>query len=185
MPETWTHPVLGEFVHNEVAWLGQTSGKAFALFPIPGDDEEIPKGSIELAFVTYPNSENDPPSDAHVKVMLELLAMGETLAPKILDAMWNDIQGTGPSSGAWWSGCLDDVNEAMDWDPDFEPITEKETLRKTMVLSTISIGHYHDPDAVDICFSTPWEDEHGLGFLIRDGEVAGIGYGHEPQAFEG
>lgn len=182
MADTWTH---GTFTHNEVAWMGQISGQAYSLFPIPGDYEDVPEGSIELAFVTYPHSEKDPPSDEHVKVMLELLAMGQSLAPKILKAVWDDFQGTGPNSGMWWHGDLEQVNEfGMMEELGDEPITDIESLRKTMELTSISIGHYHDPDAVDICFSPSWEEEHGLGILIRDCEVAGIGYGHEPDLFK-
>lgn len=195
MADTWTHPELGSFQFDFDCWAGSAPIPGLAIFPVDDDEDddemEYPKGQTPISFWVdqyadlEEGEEDPPPSSKQIKAAQAFIRDADQIAPLILDALWADIEGTGPDSGMWWHGSLDEVNEnGMFEEIGEQPVTDRESLRQSLVLSQIIIGREDDPSAVEVVFGTEWEAEHGVGVLIQGGKVSGFGYAGETDPFD-
>lgn len=194
MADQWTHPELGEFEFDYECWAGSAKIPGLSFFPSSEEEEDdepdIASGEIRLEFWIDPYAELEegqddlPPSDEQIAAAIAFLNHAEQLAPQILDALWADIQGTGPDSGMWWHGNLEELNEnGMFEEIGEQPITDRESLKQSLAVSRVVVGSDSDPGLVEVVFSAEWEAEHGVGVLVKGNQVIGLGYAGEADLF--
>ena len=176
----WEDPELGTFHFDGFGWTAQISAPSFDAFKRGKRRGKTPK-TYPLTFVT--SSADEKPTPAAVALAKRFLSNQATLATKTAEALWADFVGTGPESGMYWHGDLDQVAEGMDTG---EPPSSAAELFKLMILLAIQIltpegtpGTF----AVELNFDAKFEEEHGVGILTDGSEVIGIGYSGDVSPF--
>ncbi|HJT33419.1 MAG TPA: hypothetical protein VJ783_15355 [Pirellulales bacterium] len=184
---TWNHPDLGSFTFDQWAWVAIVDAPAFNAFAFAYDSEGGKLAvKYELAFEA--EGDKDIPSPAALELAAKVLTNQADLVPKVTNALWDDFNGRGPNSGMWWHNDLAQVSEEMKWwFPQPRPLTGPDDLLAAMQLSSIvvrkSVYEYDEP-IVELGFSAPFEDEHGVGVLTDGRSVLGIGYSCDVTPFE-
>jgi len=192
MTETWSHPELGTFKNDIEYWESSLPIPGFAIYPLAeemtsADDQPLPEGHVLFRFMAADDMNDDvPPTDGQVTSALAFLKDAEAIAPRILDALWADINGNGPDSGMWWhGGGIEKINESgMYEEIGAEPVTSKEALLQTLEFAGVVVGIFDDPETIEVNFNPQWEEEHGVGVLIKNGEVVGLGYMMDAMPFK-
>jgi hypothetical protein len=182
----WTHPRLGRFAHDSLAWIGIVKAPAFDAFAYDTGYSNAgpPDGNYELAFDA--DDEEEQPSAGAIALAEKVLADAAALVPTVTKAIWEDFNGRGPDSGMWWHGDLSTVAEAME-DSGLPPPTKADDLLKVMRLFRISVrknADGYDKPVVELCFWAAFEEEHDVGVLTDGKSVVGIGHHIDVSAFE-
>lgn len=172
---TYSHPILGEFKQDGWGgWVGEIHLPGFAKFDLP-----IPKGRYELRIAGESGDGIEPPSEM-LSVAERIVAAQAELAEAIPLALWQELTGEGPDSGMWWHGGIPaeeipqligpGAPEGPEDLMDFMELMEVQCL--PLLEDEKPVAEFH--------FSAPWEQEHGgMGVLIEDNSVAGIGHGND------
>lgn len=181
---TWNHPDLGAFTFDGGwGWAATIDAPAFNAFRYASEDGKPVK--YEVAFEA--EDKKDTASPTAVELALRVLTNQAELVPKVANALWNDFTGQGPNTGMWWHNDLAQVVEKMKWVSSPPPLKGPDDLLAVMQLSSIivrkSVDGYDKP-IVELSFSAPFEDEHGVGVLTDGQSVLGIGYSFDVTPFE-
>jgi len=187
MATTWHHPEFGEFTFDGYGWTTSVDVPAFAAFryaPRYGDGRP-PSGKCELCIEADDDAgETDVPSADVLALVSKALARQASLVPAVVAALWDDFNGTGPQSGMWWHGGLDEVVE--DVDPSLPPLTGPDALYSWLRLSGIAgrkSGLRNESPVVEMSFDAPFEEEHGVGVLTDGDIILGTGYTYDVRPF--
>lgn len=171
-PRVWCHPTLGEFTRGVSGWTGKIPLPGFAKFDLP-----FPKGRYELVIAIESPDETEPSSKL-VGVAEKLVEGQAELADAIPLALWQELTGEGPDSGMWWHGGI--TAEEIPQLNGPEAPEGPDDLADWIELMGVQCVPLLDDDkpAAEFRFSAPWEEEHGgMGVLVEEGAVTGIGYG--------
>ena len=182
---TWNHPDLGCFTFDKGEWVATVGAPAFNAF---GYDPEGGKVAVKYELAFEAENKKDIASPAAVELASNVLTNQAELVPKVTNALWDDVSGRGPNTGMWWHNDLAQVAENLKWWRSPPPaLTGPEDLLAVMQLSSIIVRksvHGYDQPIVELSFSAPFEDEHGVGILTDGRSVLGIGYSCDVTPFE-
>lgn len=172
----WTHPKLGELKLGIVDWEGRIELPSFARFDTP-----LPVGHYDLNLAIESIEETQPDSRL-VNAAVAVIELEAVLADRVLQSVWEDLNGTGPESGNWWYGKLDSGEIHR-----FAGATPEKSQDLVVYLELLGVQARFVRDElpmVEFNFRASWEEEHGIGVLAgEDGEVKGIGYMHDAVPF--
>lgn len=171
---SYTHPTLGKLNWDVGSWVGEIELPAFAKFDLP-----FPKGRYELVIAAESFNEAEPSSKL-LNVAEKLVESHDKLAEAIPLALWQELTGEGPDSGMWWHGGIPAEEIPQLVGPDAPEGSEDlmDFMELMDVQCTPQLGD--EKPAAEFRFSAPWEQEHGgMGVLVEDGTVTGIGYGSD------
>jgi hypothetical protein len=180
----WTHPDLGRFKNNwNLAWEKTFQEPAFKAF-------RNGSSSFTLSFDESP----DPPSKSAVAVAKKFLKHAPKLVPIVVQALWDDFNGVGPSSGMWWEDGMVIENGALPFhvaevNDGHVPQSAKELycllgLRQIQIRAIPRSPNPRLPLAV-FEFVAPFEDEHGIGIITDCAKVLGLGYASDCGFYRG
>jgi hypothetical protein len=187
----WEEPDLGTFHFDDFGWTKRVDVPAFKAFKYRARRRKLPV-TCTLAFTTY--DEKNKPTPAAVALAKLVLANHAALVTKVADAMWADFTGSGPESGMYWHGDLDQVAQGMvDFNAQgLKPPRSAGDLFKLMRLQDIRIEQparqsaraTSSPLLAQLNFRAAFEQEHGVGILTDGSELLGIGYSGDVSPFK-
>jgi len=186
MAETWEHPELGSFKWNGDRWVGRVEVPAWSVYkhyPEGGGLGEYVENEQTVPVEIEREEAGDGPSEAQVAALLGFVQHSPKLASAVVETVWAVFSGDMKGSGYWWEGDLDQVNEAAEYNEDAKPIESQADVRDSLLLMSIGIGYQHET-AIEISFSPWWEEEHGVGVLVHEDRVLGIGYQLDVEPFD-
>lgn len=173
---SWTHPVWGEFKYDCERWNGSTEIPSFKQFTYGTDlaGANPPAGRFELCFDA--DGEDDRPSAPTIALAERICSNQSVLVKKVIQALWDDFNGRGLSSGMWWHGDLEQVRDAMG--PFDEPPESANDLLRLLEADAVIIRkpREHGQLLAEICFHAAFEPEHGVGILTDGEAILGTGY---------
>ena len=185
MAAVWKHQKLGKLKYDggRDAWVGIINVPAFKAFTHSWDDHV--HGRCDL--VLQAEDDTDTPSSAAVELALKTLANQEKLVKSITASLWKQFKGSGPKSGMWWYGGLDQVIESGE-DENVPALKNASSLLAWMHPNGIIVRHSgirsEVSPVVEITFSAVFEMEHGVGILTDGVKVLGTGYTYDVEPFE-
>ncbi|WP_425398585.1 DUF6985 domain-containing protein [Aeoliella sp.] len=173
--DTWIHEQLGEFALGALGWVAEVDLPSFARFDTP-----IPKGKYQLVLERQFGEDARPTADI-ASAAATIVETEANLSEAILQAVWDDLNGTGPDSRSRWYGKLaaEEIQKlavAPPTKPDdlvthlkflYCAVTSPETGYEWWEALTSPIAMFN--------FNASWDDEHGIGVLVHRGEIVGIG----------
>lgn len=173
--DTWEHEQLGKFTLGALGWVAEVAMPSFSRFDTP-----IPKGEYQLVLERRYGEDAKPKVDI-LNTAVEIVGTEAQLSEAILQAVWDDLNGSGPDSRSRWFGKLaaEEIPELAVVPPNkpgdlvshleflylvvFSPPTDHDCW-----------GEFTSPIAM-FNFNASWDCDHGLGVLVHEGEVVGIG----------
>jgi len=115
----------------------------------------------------------------------QVLKRPEQVVKLVVEALWNDFNGTGPDSGMWWHGNLSKVAQyAKSAVP---KLNSPEDLLGCLRLEGLALAYhfYSKPTPlIDLMFWPAFEYEHALGVLTDGKRIVGIGYSLDVEPFK-
>jgi hypothetical protein len=177
----WEEPELGEFHFDDFGWTRRVEMPGFEAFKFGARGER--KSAKAYPLLIDAESAEELPAPAAVALAKRVLANQEVLAATVAEALWADFAGSGPESGMWWHGDLDQVGEGME---DGQPLRGAGDLFKLMRLSEVRITKSSSGSGslrAELNFEAVFEEEHGVGILTDGAEVVGIGYSGDASEF--
>lgn len=175
---SWEHPVLGFISPTDYFWKSTVQLPAFRAFEYSCGSEQQRESWTWLLF-----EGEDRPSEAAVEFAVRIVEIQETLADRVRLAMWDELAGTGPNSGMWWHGQLEQINadEVAFTRPGDEPATIREPtdLNRHLGVPQVVIRdtvYGVDGLVAEVAFASTFDVEHGVGVLDDGTAVIGIGY---------
>ena len=181
---SWSDHELGSFQFEDNGYLCWT-----IKLPLPAFDaynlgkkkprkDKRPLYPLEIVV----DSENDRPDAPAIALAKQIIANQATLADKVAEALWADFTGTGPESGMYWHGELDQVAEGLE---SGEPPGGVEDLYKLMKLARVTVRQAGAPGTyvAELNFDAKFEEDHGVGILTDGDSVTGIGHSGEAEPF--
>jgi hypothetical protein len=186
MSSTWKHPSLGDFVRNGSTFSTNLTVPAFRRFSYDTGYSNARRstGKVSLSFGPWMMNETlAEPTPDMVTIAEKLLADPDKLVDSVAQALWEEFNGRGPSTGIWWYGGMDYVSESFRAGG-LSPPTNSQDVLPALQLTCITIfthlwDHPH-PIAV-LSFYAAFEREHDL-CVVSDGDrVLGTGFSGEPQ----
>ena len=100
MSDTWSHRRLGALEHDDIWWRREVaipSLNSFTYIDAAVRAHRSKREPFELTL--HCDSEDEQPSEEMASVAAAILDNGSQLVPKILEAIWADLNGRGPDSG--------------------------------------------------------------------------------------
>lgn len=182
---TWTHPSLGEFTYRFVGWERDIELPAFSSFQYEWGGSLRFQDSFQLMFIVndhFDDSRSEEPGKKSIEIADRVIRNQHLLAKRILNAVWNDLNGRGPETGMWWHGDMATIHEQIDSSyamGEEMPLNVKEDLFSLMGGCSINIEnsvYQYEKTCARICFDTAIDLEHGLGILSDGTRVLGVGY---------
>jgi hypothetical protein len=192
---SWTHPTLGQFQFDEYWWSQRRSMPAFEVFVHPTG--AIPDRRGEIHVCIYAVDASDTPSQLVNELLGRVIDDHRELIPKIRAALFAEFRGTGPKTGMWWHGAGDTILDAAADTPGphvNHRIDSPDDLDYFLSPPGISIresGRHVEPwskgglPVVEFGFSSPIDEEHGIGVLTDGKVIVGIGYSGDAGHFPG
>lgn len=181
MTRTWDHPELGAFEWDIDHWKGRIEVPAWSVYKHYNEEEdEDVENESSVEVMIHRIEDEDEPSEVQVQSLVEFIKHSPKLADAVIEVIWAGFQGKSPT-GYWWE--LDEVNEYAEFDEEAKPIKSKGDVRHSLTLISVSVGYQHE-SAVEVSFSAWWEDEHGIGVLVHEDRVIGVGYQLSVEPFD-
>jgi Leucine Rich repeat len=182
------HPIFGEILEGpyEDQWTGHVRIDFFADYNIVEDGEaghpeqaggqatpedQSPRGTFGLTLI---GCGPDRPSRRQEKAFADFLENQDRICNRVVDAIYDFYRCNWGYWGLAAPPGQDDVHEVEAGIPDLRP---RDGLKKLIALHTLSVVDFPDNTAgvLGFCFGCIWDPEHGLGVLVRDGEVIELG----------
>jgi hypothetical protein len=132
-------------------------------------------GKYDLVFW----SENgEVPSPEAIALALLVVINQTKLATLVANALWEDINGHGPSSGMWWHGNLERI--AKDFDHALHlPLSNPNDLQRGLRFHGVAIkkkSFERTAPIANLPFAAVFEEEHGVGVITNGNAIVGMSY---------
>jgi hypothetical protein len=179
----WSDAELGTFHFDDTGWLIRLPLPAFDAFNYGAKKKSKKKEPRQYPLTITANSEEELPKPGAIAMVRKLIANQATLATAAAEALWADFAGTGPDSGMYWHGDLDQVAEGLE---SGKPPGGVKDLYKLMKLGAVRVEKTGRSKAytADLNFPARFEEEHGVGILTDGDAVIGIGYSDDVSPFK-
>jgi hypothetical protein len=178
----WRHPDLGVFHFDDFGWVNAVPVPAFKAFNFGAKRLKSP--DTRPLLITA-NSPDELPSPAAVEIAKRVVENQAQLAGKVADALWADFSGTGPNSGMYWHGDLDQVVNGLE---SGEAPRSAKDLFKLLRLTQIRVHRANVTNDTglyaELVFDAEFEEEHGVGILTDGSKILGIGYSGDMTPFD-
>jgi hypothetical protein len=214
MPDKWKHEELGVFTFNRrFGWVRMVTHKRFDAFTYDTGRGNAGHPTGKYTLVIPANGESGTPTRMMADVASKALAHPPRMVSMIVTALWEDFIGKGPDSRMWWHGNLKAVKQCISqraYPPNKARIVRLDgpaDLLPWMRLLTILIHEPRKatltainpvtgkvikldrtcsarPPLAEFSFSSPFEEEHGVGVLTDGTSVLGTGYSIDVNFFE-
>ncbi len=188
MPEithTWEHPTLGTFDYDFVGWSRELEIPSFAQYGyVRGGGYKLGQ-KVKLSFESEDRGDDRPiePSNDAILLANKIISNQQSLNERVLNAVWEDLNGRGPDTGMWWHGDRHTIHEAIhsEWRSTPPPLDAKQDLYKLMGRACIYVKPNHQ-DYKRICsliaFDSAIAPGHGIGVLCDGQRILGVGYSY-------
>jgi hypothetical protein len=177
----WTEAELGTFHFDNFGWTKRVEMPAFEAFRFGSRRKRESAKTYQLLIDA--ESAEESPAPAALALAKRVLGNQEALAAKVAEALWADFTGSGPDSGMWWHGDLNQVADGME---EGQPPRGAGDLFKLLRLSEIRITKSSSGSEclrAELNFEAAFEEEHGVGILTDGAEILGIGYSGDASEF--
>jgi hypothetical protein len=174
-------PGLGTFRFDDEGWVAPVHLSAFDAYRYGAPRQRKPR-TVPFAFVAA--KPRGRPAPTSVAVATRLVAHQNDFARTVADALWTDFAGTGPDSGMYWHGDLDEVARGIETG---KPPRSADDLFKLMRLAGIRVRPLSARSRIAVAelnFDAAFEEDHGVGILTDGAAVLGIGYGADVSPFK-
>jgi hypothetical protein len=197
MSSSWTHPRLGTLKHDGIWWRRDIvipSLQAFSYVDVAVREYNPRPEPFEL--VLQCESEEAEPNEAMASLAAKVLDNESRLVPKILEAVWADLNDRGPDSGMWWHGDLPNAYRGGNWASfafdslrgfDLPVPTSAEDLLTILGPKDLTIRRDFSPPEpwiAEFNFDSGYDVEHGVGVLTDGSAILGIGYSSDASRFK-
>jgi hypothetical protein len=197
MSSNWSHPRLGTFEHHDIWWRRNITLPSLTSFSYIDAAVRAYRTSPEpFKLILQCASEDERPNEAMASLAAAILDNESKLVPKLLEAMWEDLNGRGPESGMWWHGDLPNARRGGNW-ASFAANALKELalpipacpedLRQILEPMDLTIRRDFSPPQPwigEFNFYAGFDVEHGVGVLTDGTEILGIGYSADAVRFK-
>lgn len=186
--DTWSHPDLGRLKFEDFWWTKTFTLPAFKAFKYGVGGRNVGSTRVPLRFEVA--DEDELPTKPAVTIAKRIIKNQQTLVPRLLKALLDDLQGKGPKSGMWWHGDVASI---------YQDLAEEDgSLRKLKLESPESLGRllgspsvvvhkavydYDNKPLATICLEALFEMEHGVGILTDGSKIIGTGYETDVRPF--
>src|SRR5690349_5773992 len=180
MAKGWSHPKWGAFKYDGMFWTKMVDAPSFAALC---GAKAKKSGRVELQF--YADSERDLPTAEQVAVAEAVIANQKQIAGLVPEALWDDFNGRG-RSGMWWRGSPTEAGGPQ-WVEEYSPRPKSAAdVAKQLQLNHLTVRQqqWWKRPLVELSFSAPFEDEHGVGVLTDGKSVVGLGYSVDVEPFK-
>lgn len=197
MPATWSHPRLGMLVQDDIWWRRQVALPSFKSFTyIDAAVRAYCSKPEPFELVLQCESETELPNEEMAALAAVILDSQWQLVPKLLKAIWADLNGRGPDSGMWWHGDLPNAHRGGNWTSEVNDLlvgyelpvpAAPEDLRKVLQPKYLTIRRDLSPPGPwigEFNFHSGFDVEHGVGVLTDGVEILGIGYSSDATRFK-
>lgn len=186
IPKVWEHAEVGRFEYRGLGWHRWVSFPAFKMYSYDSGRLNSRPNNGQYSLAIGARNDTTPPSLGAIHLVNELLENHMVLAEFMRDALWDDINGTGPPSGNWWYGNLTKVREYFECDRLPPPMISNDLLPALQLESVLidDSGVVYAKPLAEFCFRASFELEHGLSILTDGRAVCGIGYSLEVEPFD-
>jgi hypothetical protein len=182
----WKHPSLGPFEHKHSGFVTTLTIPAFKKFSYDTGYSNAPRstGKFNLRFEPWLMNETlAEPTGEMVQLAEKVLADPDKLVDAVAQALWEDFNGRGPTTGMWWYGGMDQVSQCFA-DKGLSPPAKPQDILPALQLTDLDVFNHlweYPHAAAVLSFRAAFEEEHGL-CIVTDGEkVLGTGYLGEPE----
>jgi hypothetical protein len=197
MSRTWNHPRLGTFEHDDIWWRREIAVPSLQSFTyIDAAVRAYRSKPDPFELVLQCESEDEQPGEQMASLAATVLHNEGQLVPKVLEALWSDLNGRGPDSGMWWRGDLPNAYRGGNWASAVHdsltgyelPVpTGPEDLKKVLEPKDLTIRRHPSlPEQwiAEFNFHAGFDVEHGVGVLTDGKRILGIGYASDASLFE-
>lgn len=194
MQNKWTDPVLGTFHCDDTRWRRKINLTSVGFFSYVDAAVGVRTSPLQFEVVLVCDTESDFPNTDMALAASHALDNEGELIPKVLAAIWDDLNGRGPNSGMWWHGDLPNAHRdgwaSGAYDELCEhglPVPESAEDLK-LILEPIDLTVRRDPSDGSKCISElnfycGFDVEHGIGVLKDGVDILGIGYAYTARRF--
>jgi hypothetical protein len=198
MPKSWSHPRIGTLTHDDIWWRREIvvpSLTPFTYVDVARRGYNPPPEPFEL--VLQCESEEMEPNEEMASLAATILDNESRLVPRLLDAVWADLNGRGPDSGMWWHGDLPNAYRGGNWaSVAFDALrgfglpvpTSAEDLLQVLRPDELTIRRDFSPPKPwigEFSFYSGFDVEHGVGVLTDGVDILGVGYSSDATRFKG
>lgn len=185
---TWSHETLGTFTYDYVGWSRKLELPAFNRFRYVWGGGQRASATVELSFVAEDAGDDRPeePNGDCIHLANLIIANQHALNELLLEAVWQDLNGLGPSSGMWWHGDWPTIREMIrsGWKhaPPPPPLDSKDDLYSHLGNLRIYINDDNRnqlPGCARFAFDSAIDPEHGVGVLCDGRKILGVGYSYD------
>lgn len=174
---TWHHVKLGDFTYDGMFWVGTISLPSLS---IPINERVAGQVAIEIESRV---ANEECPNELLVEAVSTLVNNDQLISARVINAIWQDLSGEGQPTKNWWHGIVHKQDSAR-----FSTVLPfvRSDLFNQLNLQTVVARcdeDAHKTAIVELCFRCLWEKEHGLGVLVEDANVVGIGYSNDVTPF--
>ena len=186
--QAWTHPRLGNFAAGDY-WDRKINVPEFAAFSYDTGYSNAPRstGDIRFGFGPHSSKEKLPaPTPEMIAVADRILNDPAALVQKVIDALWEEFNGRGPTSGMSWRGALVPGSDSFGNLGEPPPSSAQELLEMLQLSGIIVEDKWWDypkPIAI-LVFSALFEQEHGVSVLTDGLTILGTGLAGEAEIWE-
>ncbi len=184
---TWTCPGIGSFKYDGIWWSRTVTLPEFKVFRYRFGRRNAGTSKVPLRFQT--DDEDTLPSKAAITVAKRVIENQQSLVPKLLKALHDDLHGKGKRSFIWWHGDIDSIYEDLSYEK--SPLKNLKLGKPDKLVQLLGnprvvvreFGYGYNKPLATIGFEALFEIEHGVGILTDGIRIAGTGYEMDASTF--
>jgi hypothetical protein len=169
--ERWTGRVRLDFFSDYDEHAYHRAARLGLAYPRSPSREDPQAGEFELKLIGPALGE---PSQRQEDAFLDFLDHRDEVCNRVVDAIYDHYR-------CHWGDWREPAKPGAEG-PDYKELlipelSSRDGLKDVIRLAALSVIDYLEDEmgVLGFCFSCSWDGEHGLGVLVRDGEVIEIG----------